>query len=261
MMYLGGAILLLVLYVIFKEFTWKAQPWPKDSLVVTKYQGHRGYWKGGKQENTMESFSAALERGHQMVELDVRLSKDQVPVLFHDDDLNRLAHRSEHVADLTAAELKQYAQAPSLEEVLGHSHWNLFFNIELKTDKAFDGTLEEKIAEVIQRTGTAKRILFSSFNPLAIYRLSKLLPQIPRALLVTDEDHERNKIYLRRMWLAPFVNLNALHLDSQYVTPADVARWKKRGVPVALWTVNDTAKANDYLKSGAISIISDELFQ
>ncbi|MNL29700.1 cytoplasmic glycerophosphodiester phosphodiesterase [compost metagenome] len=189
----------------------------------------------------------------------MRLSKDLVPVVFHDDDLKRIVTREEKVAELTAAELKQYAKAPSLEDVLTSADLQIQFNIELKTDKAFDGTLEEKITEVVHRTRTEKRILFSSFNPLALYRLSKLLPNIPRALLATQEKHERNKVYLRRLWLAPFVNIHLLHLDSQFVTAEEVVKWKKRGVPVALWTVNDSTKAKEYLDAGALSIISDEL--
>lgn len=261
-MILETLLVLLVVaisYVLFKELTWKALPWPKEALTPPPFQGHRGFWKEGKRENTIDSFRAARERGLKMFELDVRLSKDQIPVVFHDDDLSRIVERKEVVAELKAEELKMFTGAPTLEEVLSDPQLGIFVNIELKTDKAFDGTLEQKTAEVIHRTKSEKRILFSSFNPLALYRMSKLLPNVPRALLATGEDHERNKIYLRRLWLAPFAKIHLLHLDQQYVTKEEVREWTKRGVPVAMWTVNDPKKAEEYLGAGAVSIISDTL--
>lgn len=254
------ALLILVTYLLVRHTTWKATPWPKMGVRPPTYQGHRGYWKGGAQENTLASFRAAHDRGLSMAELDVRLSKDQVVVVFHDKDLKRLGHRNKLVEELTAAELHEFVQAPTLESLLTSTDVPRFFNIELKTDKAFSGDLEKKVAEVVRKTHAEQRVLFSSFNPLAIRRLSRLLPEVPRALLATKEHEAGNRIYLRQMWFAPYIRTNLLHLDHNYVDADEVRRWKKRGVPVALWTVNNEAKATELLAAGAISIISDTLY-
>lgn len=253
------ALMILVAYLLVRHTTWKATPWPQGGVKPPTYQGHRGYWKGGAQENTLASFRAAHERGLTMVELDVRLSKDQVVVVFHDADLKRLGHRNKLVDELTAAELNEFVQAPTLEDLLQSSDVPRFFNIELKTDKALSGTLETKVAEVIRKTRMEQRVLFSSFNPMAVRRLSRLLPEVPRALLATEEHEPGNRIYLRQMWFAPYIRANLLHLDYNYVDADAIRRWKKRGVPVAVWTVNNEAKAKELLEAGAISIISDTL--
>lgn len=249
----------VLMALVVRHKTWTAQPWPAQALTVPKFQGHRGYWKEGAQENSLASFQAAQARRLTMIEFDVRLSKDGVPVVFHDDNLNRIANRPEIVQELTAAELKQFAKAPSLEEVLQSADIPQLLNIELKTKSAFNGELEEKIAALVRMYRAEERVLFSSFNPLSIRRLSKLLPEVPRALLASRESDPANKIYLKRLWLAPYIGVHLLHLDKSYWTPEEVQAYKQRGIPVALWTVNDPELAEKYLQAGAISIISDTL--
>lgn len=252
-------LILIVTFLVYRHFTWQAVPWPEGALMPPKYQGHRGYWKEGAQENTLASFESAAKRGLKMVEMDIRLSKDGIPVVFHDTDLKRLANLQKNVSECTALELRTSAQVPTLEEILLSRDIPQFLNIEFKTSKALNGDLEKKAAELIQKHQAEKRILFSSFNPLALWRLSHLLPNVPRALLATKEKDSENKFYLRYLLFAPYVNIHALHLDYHYVDTAQIEKWKQRKVPVALWTVNEKEKAEAYLKAGALSIISDTL--
>lgn len=261
MMTIGVVALLAISALVIHHHTWQAQSWPEHSLTPPLYQGHRGYWKEGARENTLASFQAAQKRGLKMIELDVRLSKGGVPVVFHDSDLKRIANSEKLVLDLTSEELLNLVQAPTLESVLRDPELPSFINIELKTGAVFDGSLEKAVSEVVKKTQSQKRILFSSFNPIAIWRLSHLLPEVPRALLATKEIADGNRFYLRHLWLAPYINTNALHLDYNYVTEDDLRSWKKRGIPVALWTVNDAEKAEAFLKAGAFSIISDTLHE
>lgn len=250
---------LLFSYLLYRHFTWQALPWPAEAVKPPSYQGHRGYWQGGERENTLASFRAAQQRGLQMIELDVRLSKEGLPVVFHDADLKRIGNSDKRVLDLGAEEMGSLVQAPLLEAVLMDPAVPRWINIETKTGAFFDGRLEKAIAEVVRKTQAEKRILFSSFNPLSLWRLSHHLPEVPRALLVTQEKAEGNRIYLRQMWLAPYVHLHALHLDYRFVTEEDLRNYKQRGIPVALWTVNEAEKADVFLKAGAFSIISDTL--
>ncbi|QDK38076.1 glycerophosphodiester phosphodiesterase [Bdellovibrio sp. NC01] len=256
------ALLILILsvsFLVIRHFTWKAQAWPEGALRPPQYQGHRGYWKEGAQENTLASFMAAKKRGLQMIEMDVRLSKDNVVVVFHDNDLKRLGNVEKLVNELTAAELATASQVVSLEALLQSNDIPPYLNIELKTDKAFDGSLETEVAKLVRKHKAEKRILFSSFNPLAINRLKKLLPEVPRALLATKEDDPANRFYLKHMLFAPYIGANALHLDYNYVSIAELEKWNRRKIPVAFWTVNDPAVAKNLLQHGALSIISDTL--
>lgn len=252
---------ILVIALVYRHKTWRALPWPQGSLRLPKYQAHRGYWIEGQQENTMKSFIAAAEQEFQMVELDVCLSKDLVPVVFHDSDLKRLGNRSRKVADCTAHELKQWVDAPTLEEVLAAKDLPPFFNIELKSSFSLQGTLENQVALLVKKHQAEPRVLFSSFSPLCVWRLRRLLPQVPRALLATEEREPGNYFYLRNLWLAPYIGVHALHLDHHYISEEDLRVWQQRDVPVALWTVNDSRKALDFLSAGAVSIITDSIVQ
>lgn len=252
-------LLISIAYLTYRHYTWRAEAWPEGALRPPKYQGHRGYWKEGAQENTLASFVAAKKRGLQMIEMDVRLSKDAIVVVFHDNDLKRLGNVDKLVNQLNAAELATAAQVVSLDALLASNDIPHFLNIELKTDKAFDGQLEEEVAKLVRKHKAEKRILFSSFNPLAINRLKKLLPEVPRALLATKEDDPTNKFYLKHMLFAPYIGVHALHLDYRYVNLKELERWNRRKIPVAFWTVNDPAIAKDLLDHGALSIISDVL--
>jgi glycerophosphoryl diester phosphodiesterase len=252
-------LLAVIVALVVRHKTWKAQAWPAQGLRPPTIQGHRGYWKEGMQENSMASFRAAHGRGLKMIEFDVRLSKDGVPVVFHDDNLNRIAQSPKQVLELTALELKQLAQAPSFEEVLMATDIPQLLNVELKTKSARNGQLEEQIALLVRKHHAESRVLFSSFNPLSVRRLAKLLPDVPRALLASREQDPANKIYLKKLWLAPYIGVHLLHLDKSYWTAEEVRTYTKRGIPVALWTVNDPKLAEKYLQAGAISIISDTL--
>lgn len=232
--------------------------WPYQGLVLPRLQAHRGYWLGGLQENTLDSIREARRRGALMYECDLRLSKDQVPVLFHDEDLQRLAGRSEKVSELTARELKEIANVPSLKEVLHDPQCPRFANLELKSKQKLDDPLERKTAEVVKAAKAESRVLFSSFNPMSLYRVSLHLPDVPRALLVSEKETDDNPVFLRKMWLAPFFSFHCLNLEAQMVTEERMAVWRQRKIPVAVWTVNGKDDIQKYLRMGALSVITDQ---
>ncbi|MEZ0392206.1 MAG: glycerophosphodiester phosphodiesterase [Pseudobdellovibrionaceae bacterium] len=235
------------------------QRWPSQALVLPRMQAHRGYCGDGAQENTLAAFRAARARGALMFECDVRLSKDQIPVIFHDEDLLRLAGLHDKVSDLTAVQLKDRAQVPTLAEVLLDPQVPRFVNIELKSVKKLDDALERKTADVVRKLKAENRVLFSSFNPFSLYRISLHLPQVPRALLVTPSDEPENHYLLKHMWLAPFFSFHCLHLDQAMVTESSMTFWAKKKIPVAVWTLKSKTEMQKYLQMGAISVITDVL--
>ncbi len=236
---------------------WECLAWPEGVASLPKLQCHRGLYGGGVQENTLEAFRNAAKAGAEMVELDVRLAKDGIPVVIHDADTLRVSGKNLVVKDNTAAELRAAANAPSLQEVLEDSLCQkLRINVEIKSNRASTDGLEAAVAEVIRKTGSEKRVIFSSFNPLSLRRLAKLLPQVPRALLATEKAEPGNAFYLRKMWLACVARPHMLNINMESVTAERAAAWRSRGVPFAVWTVEDPQKARNLLALGAESIIS-----
>jgi glycerophosphoryl diester phosphodiesterase len=194
-----------------------------------------------------------------MSELDVQLSSDGIPVVFHDENISRFSNENTLVSKLTAKELLEKVQAPSLEEVLRDPLGTSLYNIELKTKSKWSGELEKKVLSVVEMTNSQSRVLFSSFNPLSLYRLGRLTQRIPLALLVSNDLKEK---YLREMWFAAVIPIHLLHLQAEMVLPeGELEYWLSRGVPVAVWTVNDPVNASQLLRRGALSIISDQIIR
>lgn len=259
MIVFGVLLLSFVFFLVWRHVSWKALSWPAESFELPRFQAHRGYWIEGAGENTLGAFRAAQLKGYQMSELDVHLSSDGIPVVFHDLDFKRVAGSCAKVSDLTLEQMQSLHPLPTLLEVLQSGDVTSFFNIELKTQEKWAGHLERAVVEVIKQTNSQTRVLFSSFNPLALWRLKKLLPEVPRALLATQEEVRENNFLLRNLCLAPYVGVHLLHLDHRYVASEDLQSYRQRGIPVALWTVNEEAMSQAYLEAGAASIISDRV--
>lgn len=256
--FLAGILLSGAIWAAKVVLFWETLPWPEGAFTLPKAQCHRGFRSGGVVENTLEAFRGAAKAGAKMVELDTHISGDGVAVVIHDKTIDRTSGRNGVVAEMKAADLRSWAGAPSLYEVLSDPGCaGLRVNVELKSGSAKDNGLEAAVAKAVGDAKAEGRVLFSSFNPLALRRISKLLPNCPRALLATDEPEEGNKFYLRKMLLAFLARPHMLNYDSRSLTPARAAAFRARKVPFAVWTVNDPAAARNYLAMGAESIISD----
>lgn len=236
------------------------QPWPKQfakqNLDFLRFQSHRGYHHEGLLENSKEAFQEAFRRGAQVCECDVQLSRDDIPVVFHDEFLQRIFNHPGRVRDLSVKELKKIGNIYTLEEILSDPNGPPFFNIELKT-RRIAGPLASKVNEVIQTTHSRKRVLFSSFNPFVLKQIEILIPFAPRALLVTDLKNKENPWFLRKMIFAPFLKIHMLNLDQIMLTPEVLQFWKRKSMPLSVWTINDPSQISFYWKKGVQSIISD----
>ncbi len=252
-------------FVVLLSF-WQPMKWPEGAIELPMWQAHRGFrreWKGEPPavENTILAFRRARALGATMVECDVRWSADRQVVVFHDDDLNRLGGRPDQVASLKASELKVAANIPLLSELLTDPKCPSYVNIEIKTDEGFIGSgLEVAVAKVVDEAAACGRVLISSFNPLALRRMARAAPNLPRALLVTEEPSAKNKIYLRKMWFGFLARPHMLNLDNDMIDSGRLERWAERGLNVGAWTINDAARARELVQIGVKSVISDHLY-
>jgi len=234
----------------------KGAPW-QSSVPFPNFQSHRGFHAEGLLENSLDAFREAAKRGALMSECDVRFTKDLVPVVFHDMDLLRIANRPEIVEDLNFRELQKITKVSSLEEMLTAPDLTRYFNVELKT-KEIDDTLSIAVAQVVKKVkGAEERIFFSSFNPFALWKLQKLTPQIPRALLATNVTHKDNRWWVKHLLLAPLLKIHMLNLDHAMITEKVAKFWKSRNVKLAAWTVNSPSRIAELRKWGVDSVISD----
>ncbi len=239
------------------ERGWGLRPAGVGPLVI----GHRGA-SARAAENSVEAFARARADGADGVELDVLRCASGEVVVFHDDDLARLAGRPERVdalslAALRAVALRGGARIPTLEEAFAACGPELLVNVELKA--ASLGTrriaaLVDGVADVLARTGVAPRVLVSSFNPRAVRLWMRRLPAVPAALLF-----ERAEITpLRRAWAAAWLHPAALNPELVLCTAARVARWRALGYAVNTWTVDGAASVRACRDLGVDGIITND---
>ncbi len=149
----------------------------------------------GRPENSRAAIRAAIAAGYG-VEIDLQLSADGVPMVFHDEMLDRLTPESGWVKDRTAAELgliplKGGAETiPTLAQVLDLVAGQVPLLIELKdqtlTMSETDGRLESATADALKFYDGPVAVM--SFNPHSVAEMARLAPLIPRGLTTSSYD-------------------------------------------------------------------------
>jgi glycerophosphoryl diester phosphodiesterase len=219
---------------------------------------HRGACRDAP-ENTLAAFRLARAAGADGVELDVMRCATGEVVVFHDDDLRRLAGRAERVDALPLAALREVdlgrgQHVPLLSEVLEELGPHLLVNIELKIERLRDDGLAGAVAELLRRFRLGRRALVSSFNPLAVARFGRLAPEVPTALLF----HRQQRLPLRRAWAARLLSPLALHPEAELVDAIALGAWRRQGYAVHVWTVDDPHAVAALAAMGVDGIITNE---
>ena len=229
----------------------------------TKVIAHRGA-SGYAPENTMEAFLLAIEQGADGIELDVQLSRDGIPVVIHDETIDRVTDRTGYVKDYTLQELKeltvlkdrfpQYSQSkiPTLKEVLeAVKPSGIQVNIELKTGIYWYPDIEKKVAGIVEETGMKEKIIYSSFNHYSVQRIKEIVPDAETAYLYSDvilnvEDYARK------------TKVDGLHPAVYHVKMADFLKeYVKSSLNVRVWTVNEEADMKALTEAGVTAVITN----
>lgn len=229
------------------------------SWTLPKVQAHRGYHSSSIPENSLESLSAAKAHGYQMAEIDVQITKDKVPIVFHDFNLKKKYRLNVNVSELEYSDLRRIGSFAKLQDVLLTEDKPDFLNIEIKSKNFFSYLIEDFVVELIKKNQCQDSVMISSFNPWSLMRVKFLDNRLTRALLVTDEKEIWNFYYLRRMWTVPLVEPHVLNIrDSMFDTNL-ISKLKNFEVLMSAWTVNDIEQAKKLVSMGVDSIISDTL--
>lgn len=177
-----------------------------------RFFAHRGLHDAaaGIPENSLAAFRRAMEWGYG-IELDVRLSADRVPVVFHDASLSRMCAIDVRVDSLTLQELQQYSLAggeriPSLKETLSAIGGKVPLLIEIKMER-LDFSLVRAVDALL--SSYSGEYLVQSFHPAALwwYRLHR--PQVLRGQLSTHFNAENRSLSPFQFLLGKMV-LNAV---------------------------------------------------
>ena len=216
--------------------------------------------------NTLAAFHLAAELGADGIELDVHLSKDGEAVVIHDFVVDATTDGHGAVREKTLAELKDLdaggwfdpafvgQQIPTLQEVIDTVGHRLLLNIELKTNSLVGKGLAVEVVRIVEDNNLAERVVVSSFNPLAVWRVKRLNPWIAVGLLVSPDQ----PLFLRRAWFRHQIRPQALHPDYTMVD-GEYVRWaKERGYRVHVWTVDGTVDMRQMTRHGVDLIITNQ---
>jgi glycerophosphoryl diester phosphodiesterase len=239
----------------------------KKTLKLPKLIGHRGV-KDLCPENTLVSISRAFEIGLNFVEIDVKISKDRVPILLHDDTLDRTTNGSGFAIDYDYENIKKldagkffYKEntnifVPKLEDILSlctNNNGNL--NIELKPNKKFE---KENVYQIYKITKNINQIdiFFSSFDMISILEISKLYPQSIRSFLL-DDFKEYNIDDLISISINNDLKICGLNID--LVTADIIKKIKKSNMAITVYSDKNInlPSANDIFSIGVDSIFVD----
>jgi glycerophosphoryl diester phosphodiesterase len=217
-------------------------------------------------ENTLAAFRRAMVEGADGVELDVQRCATGEVVVFHDDDLHRLAGRRERIAQLSLAALRQVrllpgGEIPTLAEALGACGPAGLVNIEIKRSGLFPvgcRALVAGVAEVVARADAGSRVLISSFSPGAVWWWRKIRPDVPSGLLFERPRPFHCPWPLRSDSLLPVLRPFAVHPEHTLCTRDSVARWQARGFAVNVWTVDAPERMTALAAMGVSAIITND---
>ena len=230
---------------------------PLPEAFITHPIAHRAYHDSaaGRPENSRAAVRAAVAAGYG-IEIDLQLSRDGVPIVFHDYDLGRLTGAQGPLATRTAAELAAIPLRhgtegiPTLTEVLEDVAGRVPLLIEIKDQ---DGDLGPNIGALEAATAAALAgykgpVAVMSFNPHSVAAMARLLPQVPRGLTTSAYDYadwapvtpatcdRLREIPDYDRTGASFISHEALDLSRPRV-----AALKAQGSRVLCWTIRSAA--------------------
>lgn len=229
---------------------------------------HRGASKVTP-ENTMSAFRKAYDFGADMIETDVQLTKDRVPVLFHDEKLHKHTNGRGILSNFTFQELKkldagswfsvdyQHEQIPKLEDLLLWAKDKILLNIEIKPEAVTEnvnGGVEELVIQLICELGMESNVLLSSFDYRAVRRCKQIHPEIKTGLLYNPQQYGReNPCTLVRENKA-----DAFHCSSRELKLKWAQELNENQIPFFIYTVNRKNKMEKWIEKGAKGLFSDD---
>lgn len=231
------------------------------AVFTTVPLAHRGLHdaSAGRPENSRAAITAAIDAGYG-IEIDVQLSSDGIPMVFHDYQLERLAKdtgpiRQRSAADLSRVQLRGGSEGiPTLQEIVDLVAGRVPVLVEIKDQDGAMGTnvgpLEDATAQILERY--AGPVAVMSFNPHSVQQMAIHAPQIPRGLVTcgyTAVDWPLLSVgtRLRLRDIPDFGTVGASFVSHDVVDlqAERVHALKAQGTPILCWTIRTAQQETD----------------
>lgn len=219
-----------------------------DAKKKTEVIAHRGHWKcEGSAQNSIASLKGAKAVGAFGSEFDVHLTKDGVPIVFHDDTLQGKPIHTSAYDELRDLKLPNGEAVPVLRTYLSEAgrQEGLWLVLEVKAhgNPSRDREAARRAVEEVNRQGLDKRTDYITFSREAGGELMRLAPE--------------NDVYYLNGDLSPeeLKNLGYAGLDYPYKVMQKHPEWfdeaHRLGLKVNVWTVDDPLVLEEMVKNGA----------
>ncbi|WP_413990617.1 glycerophosphoryl diester phosphodiesterase [Labrys okinawensis] len=230
---------------------------------IPRVIGHRGA-AAHAPENTLEAIRCAAAFGVEMVEVDVQLTRDEVPVIIHDDTLDRTTTGTGPVFERSWKEIREldagasFGRAfagehiPTLHDVLALCReLKLGLNVEIKPYPGTELRTAEIALSVLEDFGPLEgSLLVSSFSVESLKAAHGLAPHLPLGYLIYDRPDNWAAI-------ADEVGAATINFDHTRETPQTIAAYGATGRPLLSYTVNTAARAKELFSLGVSGVFTD----
>jgi len=226
------------------SLTWLRRAEGAPALVIA----HRGA-SAAAPENTLAAFRLAIEKGATIVECDVHLSADGVPVVIHDERVERTTDGCGAVSGLTLAELRQLdagrwrhvrfagERIPTLDETLALCAGRVRVVVELKRGGGKE--LVDAALRSISRTVCDVAVI--SFGPEEVRATAERRPDLALGFLI-GKGHFVEHGMARALVAARDIGATFFSPQHDVVDRTLVEAAHAAGLPVSVWTVDDPAR-------------------
>jgi glycerophosphoryl diester phosphodiesterase len=229
-------------------------------------------------ENTLAAFREAIRLGADAIELDVQLSADGVPMVIHDETVDRTTDGHGRVAALVSRDLRRMdagawfssrfrgERIPTLEEALECARGRCGLNIEIKEPQgtrrrsrsgahprsgAGPEAVAWAVARAVARSGFRDLLLVSSFSRRALQQARAAMPAVHLGLLASRSLRGLGAVHRS-------VRLYAVHPHVRLASPRRARLARRLGLVVLYWTVNDVRLMRRLLALGGDGLMTDD---
>lgn len=212
--------------------------------------------RAGRIENSPAAIRAALDHGY-AIEIDLQLSQDGIPMVFHDEELDRLTTETGPVSARLAAELQairlKYSTdtIPTLAQVLEMVSGRVPLLVEIKDQSLVMGPTDGRLEAATAAALAAYRgdVAVMSFNPACIAHMARLAPQIPRGLTTAAYDpegwHPMPEAMCAHFRAIPDYDATGssfISHEAADLTRPRVADLRAQGAAILCWTIRSPAE-------------------
>lgn len=230
-------------------------------------------------ENTIAAFELAIEEGADGIEMDVRVTADGIPVVFHDATLKRMTGRDIWVSEVDHSDLSRVRPGdwfnsryqkrarpeygslwvPTLDETLRRlEEFKGPVFVELKCRAHEAGRVVDAVGRVIEESRRPQDVVIKSFIPDAVPLVIERCGDVRTAALFAPKVMSVIRKKKRLINIASDLRADILSLHFSLATRKLMKRARKAGLEVAVWTVNNPRWMRRAVELGIDSVITNK---